>query len=247
MSDETVTTAAVPGWPELRLVGDATAAPAAGAARIRIVIVDDHPMIRDIVRAAAAESDRFDVVGEAATGDDALAVVESANPDVVILDLSMPGTDSFDVARRMQERSRVRIVGVAEQHDPESLFACRRAGIEGYFEKTETIDDLLSAVEVVAQGRDGYTGAQDRAANDALGALVRRARESYQVAASLTTRELEVLRCIVQGMTTRQVAGSLGISARTAESHIARLYRKLGVRTRVQAVVQATRLGLLDR
>ena len=247
MNDETLNAGAVLGRPELRLVADAAGGGAAASpSAIRVLVVDDHPMIRDIVRVATADSDRVRVVGEANDGEGALIAVDALRPDVVLLDLDIPGTDSLALARSIRERGKARIVAMAEAEEPEVLFDCRRAGIAGVFQKTEAIEDLLRTVEDVAGGGHAFTDEQDRAANEALGSLVRRARQSYQVAASLTARELEALRCIAEGMTTRQVAGRLGVSERTAESHIARLYKKLGAHTRVQAVVQATRLGLIE-
>jgi DNA-binding NarL/FixJ family response regulator len=216
--------------------------------RIRVVLVDDHPVIRDVVRLACERSSRIEVVGEAADGESALAEVSRVSPDVVVLDLSLPGMSGFEVARALKaDHEGVRILAISGDNDPEAVFEARLIGVEGFFEKTQAVEDVVGAIEAVADGERAFTVEHDRAASEQLGGVVRRAREAYRVALSITPRELEVLRCIAVGLTTRQTATRLGLSERTVESHIAKLYSKLGARTRVQAVVQASRLGLLGQ
>ena len=151
------------------------------------------------------------------------------------------------MARRLREADPgIRILILSDTSDPELIFECRRAGIDGFFEKSESVEDVVEAIEAVHEGEGSFTSQQERAAHDQLGSLVRRVREAYRVASSITPRELQVLRCIADGLTTRQTATRLALSERTVESHIAKLYGKLGARTRIQAAMQATRLGLLE-
>jgi DNA-binding NarL/FixJ family response regulator len=234
--------------PALRLV---TGPPAEGlegsTERIRLLVVDDHPVIRDIIRLACDRSPRIEVVGEAADGVSALVEAGRLQPDVVVLDLSLPGMTGLETARRLKrEHEGIRILAISGDNDPETVFECRRIGVEGFFEKTEAVEDVVGAIQAVADGEQAFTIAHDRSAHEQLGNLVRRAREAYRVASSITPRELQVLHCIAEGLTTRQTATRLQLSERTVESHIAKLYSTLGARTRVQAIVQASKLGLLE-
>jgi DNA-binding NarL/FixJ family response regulator len=216
--------------------------------KIRVLVVDDHPMIRDVIRLASRESSRIEIVGEAAEGTEALAQARALMPDVVVLDTGLPGIGGVEVARRLKaERGdAVHVLVLSDRDDPRAVFECRRIGVEGIFDKADSVDDVVSAIEAVADGRRVFTTDHDRMAHDELASMVRQARVAHRVGTSITPRELEVLRCISQGCTTRQTASRLGLSERTVESHIAKLYSKLGARTRIQAAVQATRLGLLD-
>ena len=216
-------------------------------AKIRVLVVDDHPVIRDVIRMATEGFPRIDIAGEAADGLEALEQARLLQPDVVVLDAGLPELDGLEVAARLKaERPGIHILLLSDDEDPRSVFECRRIGVEGIFRKADSVDDVVQAIEAVAEGRRVFTTHQERVARDELASMVRRVRVAHRVVSSITPRELEVLRCIANGLTTRQTASRLGLSERTVESHIAKLYSKLGVRTRIQAAVQATRLGLLE-
>jgi DNA-binding NarL/FixJ family response regulator len=121
-----------------------------------------------------------------------------------------------------------------------------RAGVDGYLEKSSGVRSIADVLERVARGERVFTEEQERAALGQLGELVRVAREASDVAGSLTPRETEILQYVSYGFTMRQVANRLGLSPRTVEAHVAKLYRKLGVSNRVQAVSRAVSLGLID-
>jgi DNA-binding NarL/FixJ family response regulator len=233
--------------PPLRLVNDEEAEIARAGTQVKVLVVDDHPVIRDIVRMACEGADGLEFAAGVGDGDEALREAERVHPDVVVLDLSLPKQGGLEVARQLkQRRPGIRILALAGDADPDTIFECRRIGVEGLFEKTEAVDRIAPAIRAVARGEISFTTQQQRVAHEQLGKLVRRARDAYRVTSSLTTRELQVLSCIAEGLTTRQIATRLGLSERTIESHIAKLYSKLGARTRVQAVVEASRLGLLE-
>jgi len=213
----------------------------------RVVVVDDHPMIRDLVRLACEHDPEIEVVGEAGTGEEAIAACRELRPDVLVLDVVLPGIDGFEVARRLSEGGGgPRIIVVSGRTDSEAVFTARRLGIAGYLAKTEFVEHVTDAIRTVARGDTVYTEEQDRAAIEELGQMVRRARERARVAAALSDRELDVLRLMAESLPNKQIARRLGISAKTVESHISGIYRKLGAQTRVAAVARAIQLGILS-
>ena len=235
--------------PQLRLVrgGRSTSRrPDTVTTAIRVLVVDDHPLIRDLIRFACQETEGLEVIGEAGSGQEALEECGRLCPDVVILDLQLPGMDGFEVARRLRKEAiPVRILVLTGSDDPYSLFECRRIGVDGYLEKTGALAEVIEAIRAVAGGDQTFNSQQERTVHKQLAELVRSTREARRVTVLLTARQLQVLELVSQGLSTRQVSSRLKISQRTAEAHIAKLYRKLGARTRLQAVTQAVRLGLL--
>jgi DNA-binding NarL/FixJ family response regulator len=210
-------------------------------------VVDDHPTIRDLVRLMCSEIESVQVVGEAADGREALHRCRALSPDVMLLDLRMPHMDGFEVARRLREEGNpVRILAFTGSFDSEALFECRRVGVNGFLLKEDGMPQLLGAIRDVANGQMTFSSQQEQTVHRRLAEIVRHSREARTVGASLSARQLEVLRLISKGLTTRQVASKLNISERTAEAHLAKVFRKLGARTRLQAVTRAVRLKLLD-
>jgi DNA-binding NarL/FixJ family response regulator len=190
--------------------------------------------------------ERIEVVGEANSGPGALEACATYRPDVLILDIGLPGIDGVEVVRRLKaSQSPTRILILTGSEDSTVLFEARKAGVDGFMEKDGAIGELPSAIEAVNDGTWSFSAQQQQTSNLELLRMVASARERSRVASSLTPRELHVLRLLAEGATNRQAAARLGLSQRTVESHIAKLYRRLGVSTRVQAVVQATRLGIL--
>jgi DNA-binding NarL/FixJ family response regulator len=214
---------------------------------IRVVVVDDHPLIRDFVRFACRAGEGVEVIAEASRGEEALDACRTLRPDVVVLDLVIPGMNGFEVARRLrEERIPVRILVLSGSDQPEALFRCRRIGVDGYLEKTSRLTEVVDAIRAVAHGAWTFNSEQERSLHRQLHDLVRRSRETRRLTDLLTLRQTEVLGLVGEGLSTRQVASRLKISQRTAEAHIAKVYRKLGARTRLQAVTRAARLGLID-
>ena len=221
---------------------DAVAAPA------RVLVVEDHAVIRGVIRLACEHADDLEVVGEVEHGEAALEACRSLRPDVVVLDLSLPGRlQGLDVARALrQEGLAARILVLTGRTDDQSVFDSIRAGADGYLEKTLGVRFIADALERLARGERVFTPEQERAAVAELGRVARRTREISGVRSQLTPRELEILEYVSVGLTVKQVATRLGLSPRTVETHLAKLYRKLGVRNRVQALSRAAALGLIE-
>ena len=213
---------------------------------VRILIADDHPMIRQVVQVACAERPGLQVVGEAADGAETLELCRELQPDVLVLDLIMPVVDGQEVIRRLKdERSPIRILVLTASEDQSSIFNCFRLGVAGYMAKSGSADDIADAIEAVASGVTVFSPEHQRLAYARLAELAQKARTAARAASELTKREREVLDLIGEGWSTREMASRLGVSDRTVETHIASLYQKLGVRTRIQALYRAANLGLV--
>lgn len=211
-------------------------------------VVEDHPVLRGVVRLACEHADGLTLAGEAATGEDAVEACRTIRPDVVVLDLSLPGkVQGLDVAQTLRaEGTADKILVLTGRTDHEAVFEAIRVGADGYLEKTAGVRFIADALLRVAAGERVFTPEQERIAVTMLGEMARRTRESSDVRAVLTQRELQILELLSRGVTVKQVATRLGLSPRTVETHISKLYRKLGVRNRVQAVSKATAIGLVE-
>ena len=211
-----------------------------------VLIVDDHPMVRDVIRRAIRQRSKLRVVGECSNGIEALALCADLSPDVVVLDLGLPVMDGFEVIRRLRlQRLPVRILVLSDRHDRGTVLKCLRLGVDGYVEKTASVAEIAAGVAAVAAGTRVFSVDHQQVAHEELVRLARDYREAAGALASLTPREQETLALIAEGLTTRQVAGRLRISERTVESHAGALFKKLGVKNRVQLVARASQLRLL--
>lgn len=205
-------------------------------------------MVRKIVRWACDSRPALEVVGEARTGEEALQLALDCDPDIVVLDLSLPEMGGLEVARRLREKGGgPRILVLTGSDDSQALFESMRIQVDGYLNKSGALENIGELIEEVAGGRQAITQEQEQIAISHLGDLIRNVRESSRVGALLTERELEVMNLISQALTTHQMAKRLGLSERTVESHISKLYKKLGARNRVEVLAKATKLGLINR
>jgi len=213
----------------------------------RVLVVDDHPMVRDMIRIGCADKPALEVIAEASSGLEALEFCRLDDPDVVVLDLILPGIDGFEVIRRLREGgSKARIFILTNRDDRDAIFEAFRLGADGFMEKTAPLDEIIRSIETIGQGRQVFRKEHERMAHHHLAEMARKARKAAKAASVLTMREREVLQLIAQGLTTRQMASRMTLSERTVETHIANLYDKLDVRTRVQAVQRAAGLGLVS-
>ena len=210
----------------------------------RVVIIDDDDVLRQVVSIACAATAGLEVVGEAQGGEEGLALCERVAPDLVVLDLTLPGMGGLEVATRLREsRGPSRVLVFTAREDGETVLAAMRSGVHGFLAKSAAIDDVASAMLAVARGEPVFPPEHERAAVQELGRLARAARTATP---TLTRREITILQLLAEGLTLRQVGTNLGISHRTVESHVTKLYRKLGVKTRVQAMAQGASLGLIE-
>lgn len=205
---------------------------------IRLLIVDDHPVVRDGLRGLFSGDPEFEVVGEAGDGHQALAALAAGTTvDVVLLDLRMPHMGGVDTIRRMRrDHPQVRILVLTTYDTDQDVVAAVEAGATGYLLKDAPRDDLLRAVRSTHAG-DAVLA--PRVASRLMG------RVGAQPAAALSARELQVLRLVAGGGTNREIARALRLSEATVKTHLIHLYQKLGVRDRAAAVAEAYRRQLL--
>jgi DNA-binding NarL/FixJ family response regulator len=204
---------------------------------IRLLIVDDHPVVRDGLRGMFAGVSEFDVIGEAADGSEALDLVEKLQPDVVLMDLRMPEVDGVTAIRKMSEQGLPGRVLVLTTYDTESdVVPAIEAGATGYLLKDSPRAELFRAVRAAYRGEAVLApSVADR--------LMKQLRAPAQE--SISERELEVLGLIAHGMNNREAAAKLFISEATVKTHLVHIYAKLGVNDRAAAVAAAFERGLL--
>ena len=210
--------------------------------RIRILVADDHPVYRDGLRALAARSPDLELVGEAADGTEAVAMAEQALPDVILMDLRMPGMTGIEATRAiLDRRPETRILILTMSEDDDSLFAAMRAGARGYLPKDADSEELIRAIRAAALGEVIF-GASIASRLQAFFAPTRaRAADPFP---ELTEREDEVLELIAQGRSNHDIAARLQISDKTVRNHVANVFNKLRVADRAQAIVRAREAGL---
>ena len=207
---------------------------------IRLLIVDDHPIVRDGLRGIFAQDPDFEVVGEAADGAEGVERALALSPDVVLLDLRMPGMGGVEAIRRLRERApEVRVLVVTTYDSDADVLPAVEAGATGYLLKDAPREELVRAVHAAHQGQAVRA---PTVAQKLLGAV--RAPQP-QPPALLTDRELEILRLVAAGTSNKEAAKRLFISEATVKTHLLHLYGKLGVRDRAAAVAAGYQRGLL--
>ncbi len=218
--------------------------------RARVVIVDDHPLFRQGVRYTLQASGEFDVVGEAADGQHALQLAETAAPDVMLIDINLPGLNGLEVARQVRRRvSQCGIIIVTVYEDDEQLFNAIKVGAAAYTPKDISPEQLLQITRLVAQGH--YLINENVLSRPFVASRVLRQfrelatsdEDNGMIFAPLTGREIEILDCIARGRSNKQIAMDLNISDQTVKNHITAILRKLNVNDRTQAVIYAMRHG----
>ncbi|HEX7247046.1 MAG TPA: response regulator transcription factor [Actinomycetota bacterium] len=222
------------------------APPASDAATV--VIATGHGVVGAVVRRACDAEPDVQVVAEVRDEAALLDACRTLDPTVVVLDDRFTGSErSLTTMRALaRERLEIPVIVLADGDDGPSILEALRLGARGYLRKSDGLAGVGAAVRLVADGGRAIDPRHEQNAVMALGRIARHAREGSEMRASLTPREMEILVMISRGATMRQVGRALDISPRTVETHVAKLYRKLGVRTRVQAVSHAAQLGLID-
>jgi two-component system NarL family response regulator len=204
---------------------------------IRVMLVDDHALVRSAVRQAVSASD-IEVVGEASTADEALLLAPQLNPDVLLLDLNLPGASGFGLLRELAPRlPSTRIVMLTISNDRRDLLDAVRNGAAGYLTKDLSPDALQRAVRGIRSGDLAMSRAMAAEVIQHLATATNRpaGSESRSDLPGVSAREEEVLALLADGLTDREIAERLGISPRTVETHVGSLLNKLGVRNRAQA------------
>ncbi len=205
---------------------------------IRVLLADDHAVVRKGIRDFLEEDKEIRVVAEANDGEEALALIAREKPDVAVFDIQMPRLNGMDATRRVKsEFPATRVLILTAYDDDPYVFAALQAGASGYLLKTGSSDELVHAVHAVAAGESALSPAvAKKLVQRATGAPARE-----ELIEPLTDRELEVLRFAAKGMGNKQIAAELSISDRTVQGHLANIYSKLHVTTRTEAALFAVR------
>ena len=209
--------------------------------RIRVLLADDHQVVRRGIRDFLIEGG-FEIVAEAENGDEALRLIDEIQPDVAVLDIQMPGRSGIEVVKAVRDKNLpVGLLILTSYDDDPFIMAALEAGVNGYVLKTADAEDIVAAVHDVYEGKSVLD-------STLVGKVMRAAAnpdESGSPADDLTDREIEVLREAAQGLTNKAIGIKLGISDRTVQGHLRKVYEKLDVSNRTEAVVKAAQLDML--
>jgi two-component system response regulator DegU len=202
---------------------------------LSVILVDDHTMLRQGIR-RALESEGIKVVAEASDGAEAIRLALEHKPDVVLMDVSMPGMDGVEAARRLVEADgRQRVVMLTMHIDRDVIDRAIRAGAVGYLTKDSSISEVILAIQLAANG--------DRPMSPRLASAM--LDEARREDALISVREEEVLQLVADGYGTNEIAERLYISGKTVKNHLASIYEKLNARDRTQAVLMAVKMGIV--
>jgi DNA-binding NarL/FixJ family response regulator len=209
---------------------------------MRVLIVDDHPVTRDGLKTAFSVSDEIDVVGEAGSGEEAVRAVDEHTPDIVFMDVRMPGMNGIEATRLIrQAHPETRVILFTIDESRASLSEAIQAGVSGYLLKDAGVEELIHAAHAAMQGKAVIHPSLTQAFIEEVQLVDRPSG-----AAPLSPREVEILQKIAYGATTKEVADQLGISFHTVKTHLERIFEKLGANDRAQAVAIAIRQGLVE-
>lgn len=208
--------------------------------RIRVLIADDHALVREGTREILEREDDVEVVGEAADGEQAVELAGRLLPDVAVVDIGMPGVNGIEATRRIKaEHPEIGVLVLTVHDDDPYVYAMLEAGAAGYLLKDVHGSELVGAVRSVRAGEAVLHPAITR---KVLGRF-RGSGTPGKAYEPLTDREIEVLRCAARGMSNREIAGELDLSARTVQVHLGRIFKKLRVASRTEAVIHGLRRG----
>ena len=210
--------------------------------RVRLVVVDDHALFRAGLISLLRGMPEFEVVGEASDGKDLIEVARRTRPDVILLDINMPGMSGVQAVQVLREERDLacHIIMLTISKNRDDLFGAISAGADGYLLKSAEPEELRKAILQVSRGLSVLSPQVTRQVLDAIGAV-----PSQIPGVELSSRELEVLQCLAQGMTTSLIAAKLVISENTVKTHVRHILEKLEASNRLEAVSKATQSGLI--
>jgi len=210
---------------------------------IRVLIADDHPFYREGVRTMLSVAPEIEIVGEAASGDETITQAESLQPDVILMDLKMPGVNGIEATRRILHTSpHIGVLVLTMFEADESVFAAMRAGARGYLLKDADQEELIRAIKAVSRGEAIFSPAIAQRLIHYFAAL--RPVAADLAFPELTDREREILELMAQGHTNAEIAERLMLRTKTVQNHISNIFSKLQVADRAQAIVRARDAGL---
>ena len=205
------------------------------------MIVDDHPVTRDGLRSALSTSDEVDIVGEASSGEEAIDAVDKLKPEVVFMDVRMPGMGGIEATRIIREENPdTRVILFTVDESRQVMGGAIQAGVSGYLLKDVSAQELVNAARLALEGKAVIHPSLTRAFIEEVQLVDRRPE------APLSKREAEILQMVAYGSTTKEVAHDLGISPHTVKTHLERIFEKLGANDRAQAVAIAIRQGIVE-
>jgi len=212
---------------------------------VRILLADDHTVMRNGLRLLLERQPHLQVVGEAADGRQAVALCESANPDVVIMDIAMPNLNGIEAARQIVNRNPRTAIAILSMHSDESyVIRALKAGARAYLLKDSAEADLLAAVRALTEGKSFFSPAISKIlVEDYMRQLESRgAEDTYEL---LTTREREILQLLAEGRTNKEVANMLNLSLYTVETHRTHILQKLNLHSVPELILYAVRKGII--
>ncbi|WP_226576766.1 response regulator [Halobacillus litoralis] len=205
---------------------------------IRVVVIDDHDVVRKGIIAYLNTEEDLDVVGEASSGFEGAALVKEKSPDVVLMDLIMENGTGIEATEEIMKTESCKIIILTSYYDDEKVFPALEAGAFSYMLKTSSAEEIAEAVKKAARGENVI---EPKVATK----MMTRFRQEKKPHEDLTKRELEVLKCVGEGMTNQEIGDELFIGIKTVKTHVSNVLSKLGVHDRTQAAVYAHRNGLL--
>ncbi|MEX2226003.1 MAG: response regulator transcription factor [Dehalococcoidia bacterium] len=221
-------------------------APRMHASRIKVLIVDDHAVLRQALRMLLENQQEVEVVGDAANGREALDAVEKLHPDVVLMDMVMPGLNGLEATRQIRRRApKAKVLILTGYMEDEQILAALRAGASGYVVKKSDVEELLLGIQSVHRGNTYFSSAisDGDAVQDYLWQAKKpEAKSGYDL---LTSREREVLQLIAEGYSNQRIANELFISVKTVEAHKAHIMSKLHAQNRTDLIRYAIRKGIV--
>lgn len=213
--------------------------------KIKVVIVDDHIMLREGIKKIINGDPDFEIIGEAGDGKEAVDMVAKLSPDVVLMDISLPSLNGIEATRRIKrDNSKVKVLALTMHDNEEYLSQMLQAGASGYILKRAATSELQEAIKVVSRG-ESYL--YPSAAKHLIGSYLKRVEDGGKSTIDgLTGREQEILILIAEGKTNKLIAGHLQLSVKTIEAHRSNIFSKLNISDRVEAVRYAIRRGLIE-
>ncbi|HLH61597.1 MAG TPA: response regulator transcription factor [Ktedonobacteraceae bacterium] len=210
---------------------------------LRVLIADDHPLFRKGIRTLLAATPDIEVIGEATTGQEAIELASAVQPDVILMDLQMPGINGIEATRQVLHTSpHVRILVVTLFEDDGSVFTALRAGARGYVLKDAKEEDMLRAIRAVGRGEAIFSPAIATRLMDYF--ATPRPTVAKELFPTLSEREREILQLIARGLTNSDIARQLSLSVKTVSNYVSNIFSKLQVTDRAQAIIRARDAGL---
>ena len=213
--------------------------------KIKVLVADDHTILRQGIKSLLANEEEIEVIGEAKNGREALAIIEETLPDVILMDIAMPGLNGLEATRRIKKKfPRMKVLVLTMYTNEEYIFQILNAGANGYLVKETAFQDLISAIKAVYKNEAFMSPSISK---KVINSYIKRAQnDEKQTCEILTTREREILQLIVEGNSSKKIAEILFISPKTVETHRTHIMDKLNIHNRTGLVKYAIRKGIVD-